>query len=92
MALNPFHFYSKSASGPALSSFPITPADGADLATDIRAITTAHAAALNTAQVAALNTSQIAALETSDLRAFNTANIAALTTEQKLADRYGKRR
>lgn len=39
MALNPFHFYSKSAIGPALSSFPITPADGADLATDIRAIT-----------------------------------------------------
>ncbi len=39
MALNPFHFYSKSASGPALSSFPITPADGTDLATDIRAIT-----------------------------------------------------
>lgn len=39
MALNPFHFYSKSASGPALSSFPITPTDGADLATDIRAIT-----------------------------------------------------
>lgn len=39
MALNPFHFYSKSASGPALSSFPITPADDTDLATDIRAIT-----------------------------------------------------
>lgn len=39
MALNPFHFYSKSASGPALSSFPITPADGTDLETDIRAIT-----------------------------------------------------
>ena len=39
MALNPFHFQSKSTTDPALGSFPITPADGADLATNIRAIT-----------------------------------------------------
>ncbi|WP_136652426.1 spike base protein, RCAP_Rcc01079 family [Paracoccus aeridis] len=39
MALNPLHTYGKSALGPAMGSFPITPADGADLATDIRAIT-----------------------------------------------------
>ena len=39
MALNPFHYHSKSSNGPAIGSFPITPADGTDLATDIRAIT-----------------------------------------------------
>lgn len=39
MALNPFHYHGKSATGPALESFPITPNDSADLSTHIRAIT-----------------------------------------------------
>lgn len=39
MALNPFHYHGKSATGPALESFVITPSDSADLPTHIRAIT-----------------------------------------------------
>ena len=39
MPLNPFHSHPKGTTSPALGSFPITPADGTDLAVNIRAIT-----------------------------------------------------
>lgn len=47
MALNPFHFHSKSATGPAYGSVAITPNNSADLATDIRAVTIGGAGTLS---------------------------------------------
>lgn len=47
MALNPFHSWSKSAAGPALGSFAITPNNSTDLATDIRAVTIGTAGTLS---------------------------------------------
>ena len=47
MALNPFHYHSKSSDGPALGSFAITPSNTADLSTNIRAITIGTAGTLS---------------------------------------------
>lgn len=47
MALNPFHFHSRGVTGPAYGSVAITPDDGADLETDVRAITIGTAGTLS---------------------------------------------
>jgi len=36
---NPYHYEGRATNGPALGSFPITPNDGANLPTNIRAVT-----------------------------------------------------
>ena len=47
MALNPFHYHSRGVTGPAMGSFAITPADGTDLSTDVRAVTIGTAGTLS---------------------------------------------